>query len=170
MVFNSLFEPLDDDVFGLTGDAKYNVIRNLLSSDEFAVLNQSQARNLFRGVGFTFQDSIFNSIYNEVVGISKLPQNIVRLGQNTIPSESYLVDRKIGGDSRYAFAVRYNEYDPVTDSFKTKFSTIYSNDLLTIGELENQFYELSEDPNIGSPPFGVQDAAITRGYVDRSKF
>lgn len=170
MAISDIFAPIDEDIFEFRGDARDNVIRNLLTAPDFAELSQRGARISFREAGFRFRDSSFNSIYNDVIGISKLPGNINRLGRNTTPDLGYFNGKSLPGDSKFSYAISYDVTDPRSGATERRFSTVYSDDILSIGNVLDEFDSNSLDDSVSSPPVGASNSKVVRGYIDRSKF
>lgn len=160
------FETLDPAVFDLRGGLRDSVIKTLLSDESFAELNQSQARREFREAGFSFRDSTFNALYNEVVGISALPRNISRLGWNTLPLEGYFYDSATSLPKRYRYIVEYDYADPDDGRMKKGWVTLDSNSLQTIGDTitaaESYIYGTGESASVGE----VTGARVRKGLID----
>lgn len=166
---SDIFNPLDDDVFDLRGEARDNVIRNLLQSPRWADISASQARRTFRDSGFSFRDSTFNNIFREVMGNIGLPTRINTVSLDNIPLEDHFFDSQYGLPTRYRYTIRYTFNDALDGTTRTDFISLNTDELTTIGEtLASAEDVLTRYPDVQFSD-NIMGIEVERGFIDRSK-
>jgi hypothetical protein len=166
MVFYNPFGGLDFEPGSLAGGIRDDVIRTLLSDPYFADFSQAGARGEFRQAGFRFRDSVFNSIFNEVVGLSALPKNIVRLGENTIPDIGYFKETETKLPSRYRYIIEYDWVDPFSNKERRSWITVDTNRLDTIGNTLNEAEDYIINTTGEQYPDEILGARVRAGYIN----
>lgn len=151
---------------GLSGGVRDGVIRTLLSNEAFADYSQRESREIFREAGFSFRDSVFNNIYNDVIGIEKRARRIGSLGFEDTPTDSHFGIPRYPLPKQYRYTVRYDYVDQATGKELTSFITVDKSFRDKIGNVLDygldyisEHYNLNEETIIG--------AQIVRGYRNR---
>lgn len=134
MVFRGFEDEFDFNPGALNAEARNNLIRNTLTDERFGEITQTQARQIFRDAGFRFRDSVFNSIFNEVMGRIGLTRELRSLGPDAIPPERLFDTPKGGLPTRYSFIVEYYTTDAEGNEFK-RYTTFRTSEPMTVGDI-----------------------------------
>lgn len=164
----------NDDVYNFTLisgldlpiDIRDDVIRTLLSNESFADYTQSAARQIFRDAGFRFRDSVFNNIFNDVIGIDRVARRIGTLGFTDIPNDNHFAIARYELPQNYRYTIRYDYLDQTTNEEVFSFMTYDSNRRLMIGDVLD-FAETHITANYLEGLESYTDIKVIRGYRNR---